>query len=284
MSFDSTLSPFTSIDGQNIAIHDWPVDPYLGSGTPVGVVLIVHGLGEHGFRYAHVAQSLNAQGFHVRAYDHYGHGESAGVRGTLPSDMRLVDDLAELVDDTRRMMQPGQRLFLLGHSMGGVVVGSFVRQQVRPVDGVILSSPALDPGLNSVQKLLLASLPKIAPNLCVDNGLILNKLCRDPLVVRAYQADPLVHRKVSGRLARFIADEGRRCIEAAPQWPLPTLLAYAGSDALVSPAGSRAFAAAAPANKVQTHCFEPMYHEILNDPDKEQVLSLIQAWLHEQTA
>ncbi len=279
MTSDSVLSPFTAGDGENIAIHDWPLPDVWPDQSIKGTVIIVHGLGEHAFRYVHVAQFLNEQGFHVRAYDQYGHGESGGSRGTIPSDMRLVDDLADVVDDTRRSMQRSQRLILLGHSMGGVVVASFVRQQVRPVDGIVLSSPALDPGLSTFQKFLLSTLPKLMPNLRVDNGLKVDKLSRDPIVVQAYQSDHFVHNKISGRLARFIADEGAAVIAAAPKWTTPSLLMYAGADALVSPAGSRAFAAAAPKACVQSHCFEPMYHEIFNDPQRSEVFAMLQAWL-----
>jgi alpha-beta hydrolase superfamily lysophospholipase len=276
---ESFLSPFTAGDGENIAIHDWPLPDVWPDQDIAGTVIIVHGLGDHAFRYGHVARFLNDQGYHVRAYDQYGHGESGGSRGSLPQAMRLVDDLADVVDNTRRSMHRGQSLILLGHSMGGVVVASFARQQLRPIDGIILSSPALDPGLNAVQKFMLATLPRFVPNLRVDNGLKVDKLCRDPQVVRDYKRDHFVHRKVSSRMAKFIADEGANIIAAAPKWLTPTLLLYAGQDALVSPAGSRAFAVAAPTSSVQSHCFEAMYHEIFNDPDRAQVFEHMQAWL-----
>jgi alpha-beta hydrolase superfamily lysophospholipase len=282
MSSDSILSPLTAGDGENIAIHDWPLPDVWPDQNIRGTVIIVHGLGEHAFRYAHVAQRFNEWGFHVRAYDQFGHGESGGSRGTIPSEMRLVDDLADVVDDTRRYMRPGSPLILLGHSMGGVVVASLARQQMRPVEGIILSSPALDPGLNAVQKFMLATMPRLLPNLRVNNGLKVEKISRDPIVVQAYQGDHFVHNKVSGRLAKFIADEGANIIAAAPKWLTPTLLIYAGADELVSPAGSRAFAAAAPAQYVQSRCFEPMYHEILNDPEREQVFEHMQAWLKQR--
>jgi alpha-beta hydrolase superfamily lysophospholipase len=279
MSTDSYLSPFTAGDGENIAIHDWPLPEVWPDQDIKGTVIIVHGLGDHAFRYAHVAQRLNELGYHVRAYDQYGHGESGGARGGLPSEMRLVDDLADVVDDSQRSLRAGQKLILLGHSMGGVVVASFALQKLRPIDAIILSSPALDPGLNAVQKIMLATLPRVVPNLRVDNGLKIDKISRDPVVVQAYRNDAFVHRKVSGRMARFIADEGARIIAAAPSWHTPTLLLYAGADALVSPAGSRAFAQAAPKATVQAHCFEPMYHEIFNDPEREQVFAKMTAWL-----
>jgi alpha-beta hydrolase superfamily lysophospholipase len=279
MSSDSILSPLTAGDGENIAIHDWPLPEIWPNQDIRGTVIIVHGLGEHAFRYAHVAQRFNEWGFHVRAYDQFGHGESGGSRGTIPSEMRLIDDLADVVDDTRRGMRPGSPLILLGHSMGGLVVASFVRQHMRPIEGAILSSPALDPGLSSFQKFLLSILPKFLPNLRVDNGLKIEKISRDPLVIQAYKSDPYVHNKISGRLAKFIADEGATVIAAASRWETPTLLVYAGADGLVSPQGSRAFAAAAPTTYVQSQCFEPMYHEIFNDPERNQVFDAVQRWL-----
>jgi alpha-beta hydrolase superfamily lysophospholipase len=279
MLSESMMSPLTSGDGENIAIHDWPLPDVWPDQDICGTVIIVHGLGDHAFRYAHVARRLNDCGFHVRAYDQYGHGESGGSRGTIPHTMRLVDDLADVVDDTRRNMHHGQQLILLGHSMGGVVVASFVRQHMRPIDGIILSSPALDPGLNAVQKFMLVTLPRLMPNLRVDNGLKVDKLSRDPIVVQAYRSDHFVHRKVSARLAKFIADEGASIIATAHEWFTPTLLLYAGSDALVNPAGSHAFASAAPSRYVQAHCFEAMFHEIFNDPEREQVFEHMQSWL-----
>ncbi len=279
MTSESILSPFTAADGENIAIHDWPLPDVWPDQAIKGTAIIVHGLGEHAFRYVQVAQQLNEAGYHVRAYDQYGHGESGGVRGSIPTEMRLVSDLADVVDDTHRNLRPGHRLILLGHSMGGVVVASFIRRKIRPVDAVILSSPAFDAGLSKFQQFLLSTLPRFAPNLRINNGLKVDKLSRDPIVVQAYLGDHYVHRKVSARLARFIADEGARAIASAAQWKTPTLLMYAGADALVSPAGSRAFAAAAPARYVQTQCFEPMYHEIFNDTERESVFSVMQTWL-----
>jgi alpha-beta hydrolase superfamily lysophospholipase len=283
MSLGAHLSPFTAADGENIAIHDWLLPEHWPQQAIRGTVIIVHGLGDHAFRYHHVALRLNADGYNVRAYDQYGHGESGGIRGGLPSEMRLVDDLADVIDDTRRLMRQGQKLILLGHSMGGLVVASFVRQHMRPVDGLILSSPAFDPGLSWIQKVCLSILPRIAPRFRVNNGLKVEMLSRDPTVVQAYRNDPFVHSKINSQLARFISQEGARCIAAAHQWFTPTLLLYAGSDALVNPAGSRAFATAAPPHRVQSRCFESMYHEIFNDPDSKQVFDSMRAWLAQLT-
>lgn len=279
MTTESTLSTFTTADGENLAIQQWLIDE---EQTLRGVVIVVHGLGEHAGRYDTLAQRLNRWGFAVRGYDQYGHGESGGVRGALPNDERLLDDLADIIDATRMRMPDGKPLLLLGHSMGGLVAARFVSLRRRPVDGLILSSPALDAGIGPLQKLMLALLPRIAPNFAVSNGLDADRISHDPVVVDAYRRDPLVHDRITGRLARFIADAGPATIAAAPDWTVPTLLLYAGADALVNPDGSRRFAAAAPPAVVTSQCFPEHYHEIFNELDREPVYEALRHWLDQR--
>jgi alpha-beta hydrolase superfamily lysophospholipase len=279
MTSESTLSTFIASDGDNVVIQDWPLD----RGVALrGVVIVVHGLGEHAGRYETVARALNEWGFAVRGYDQCGHGESGGARGSLPTDTRLLDDLADIVDSTRARLRSSTPLILLGHSMGGLVVARFVSLGVRAVDGVILSSPALNPGLGWFQKFLIAVLPKIAPNLCVGNGLNPQFISHDPAVVAAYKADPLVHDRISARLARFIATAGPQTVAMAGQWTVPTLLMYAGADRLLNPQGSRDFAAAASKHVVTAVCFEALYHEIFNELDPAPVFATLKAWLEQK--
>jgi alpha-beta hydrolase superfamily lysophospholipase len=273
---DSTCLTFTASDGDNIALQDWPLPEGL---VLRGVVVLVHGLGEHAGRYDHVARRLNRWGFAVRGYDQYGHGESGGVRGGLPSPARLLEDLLDVVESTRARMAPDLPLILLGHSLGGLVAACAVALHRLPVQGLVLSSPALDPGLSAFQKLLLRVLPRVAPNLTVGNGLDPDLISHDKSVVKAYKADPWVHNRISGRLARFIADGGPLVFARAPEWKVPTLLLYAGDDQLVDPRGSRAFAAAAPASMVTSRCFEGLYHEIFNELDAEPVFDTLRQWL-----
>ncbi|KQR62141.1 alpha/beta hydrolase [Acidovorax sp. Leaf160] len=276
----ATLSPYTASDGENLAVQDWPVQ----GGARRGTVLLVHGLGEHAGRYDALARRLNGWGFAVRGYDQYGHGESAGPRGGLTSDTRLLDDLADLVQATRARLPAGQPLVLLGHSLGGLVAARFVAESSAkgwpPVDALVLSSPALDAGLNRLQRLLLATLPRIAPDLRVGNGLDVDALSHDPAVAAAYRADPLCHDRISARLARFIAESGPAVRARAADWPVPTLLLWAGRDRLVRPAGSAAFAAAAaPSGRVQAQCFEALFHEIFNERDAGPVFQRLEEWL-----
>ena len=276
MIAESVLSPFVASDGENLAVQDWP--QYAESRLR-GVVLLVHGLGEHAGRYEGLASQLNTWGFAVRGYDQYGHGESGGPRGGLPSDARLLDDLADIVDSTRGRMPATTPLILLGHSLGGLVAARFVSLALRPVQALVLSSPALDPGLSALQKLLLAVLPKIAPNLRVDNGLDASLISHDPAVVAAYLTDPLVHDRISGRLARFMADAGPATVALAPKWQVPTLLLYAGADKLVNPAGSRAFMAQALLAVVTARCFDDMHHEVFSALQPEPVFAALRQWL-----
>ena len=264
-------------DGLQLHLRHWPAAT---AAATAGSVLIVHGLGEHIGRYAHVAAQLNAWGWPVFGYDQRGHGRSQGPRGGLAADDDLLHDLAAVID-TVRGVQRGA-LVLLGHSMGGLVAARFVVDGAiwsRPVDALVMSSPALDPGISIPQKLLLASLGRLAPKLPLSNGLKPQWISRDAQVVRDYIADPLVHDRITPRLARFIVGAGQAVAQRAGDWAVPTLLMYAGSDRCVAPAGSAGFAAAAPQALVAAHEFRPLYHEIFNEPEQADVFGVLHDWL-----
>jgi len=270
------VTPQIGLSG-NLAIYDWPAPD-----SPTrGRVLLVHGLGEHMGRYTELAEQLRTWGFAVRGYDQYGHGQSAGPRGDMKNERSLLGDLGCVLDETRKLAGGAHKpLIVLGHSMGGLVTSAAVAENLRPVDGLVLSSPALATDVNALQKILLKVMPKMAPHLCVDNGLKAQFLARDPEVVQAYRQDPMVHRQISAGLAQWIVQQGQRVRAAAGQWATPTLLMYAGQDRLVAPRGSAEFAALSPPC-VLTHVFEDMYHEIFNDPQREIVLETLKDWLDE---
>jgi len=270
----------TTDDGLQLHIQHWPA-----SAPARGQVLICHGLGEHILRYAHVAAALNAAGWDVHGWDHRGHGRSQGRKGDIPDPDALLRDTARVIDAVRK---PGSPFVLLGHSMGGLVAARFAAEALsaqpaawsRPLDGLVLSSPALDPGLSGGQKVLLAIASTLAPGVAVSNGLKPEWISRDPAVVKAYATDPLVHDRITARLTRFIVDSGAFVIAAAPRWKQNTLLMWAGADRCVSPRGSEAFAAGAPANVVATKPWDGFSHEIFNEPEKEQVLATLTEWLN----
>lgn len=246
-------------------------------------MLLVHGLGEHMGRYAHVAAHLSAAGWDVVAYDQRGHGTSGGKRGAIPTARALTDDLAEVVTAVRRAMPPRSTseapLVMLGHSMGGQVAASFVLAHPEAVDALVLSSPALDTSLGILQRIQLAVGLALVPDVPMGNQLDVSKISHDPAVVRAYLDDPLVHDRITARLAKSILDGGAAVRAAAATWRVPTLLMWAGDDHLVSPRGSAAFAAAAPPTVVHAQCFDGLYHEIFNERDAAPVFAALDAWL-----
>lgn len=258
-------------DGVDLHLRKWEA-----KGTPRGTVVMVHGLGEHIGRYEHVADALSADGWRVAGHDHRGHGQSGGQRGKLATADDLLADLATVIDHVRA----DGRLVLLGHSMGGAVTGRSSSRGSSP-DALVMTSPALDLGMNPAQSALLAVLGPVAPTLAVGNGIKPEWISRDPAVVKAYKDDPLVHNRVTARLVRFLLDSGRVVRERAPSWKVPTLILWAGADRCVAPAGSAAFAAAAPKHVVRSKEYPDCFHEILNEPEQAEVLDEIHRWLSE---
>ena len=271
-------------DRQWLHLRRWPL-PAAQQASARGVIVLVHGLGEHLGRYVILAQFLNHQGWHVIGADQRGHGVSEGQRGAITHADNLLTDLAQVIDSVRDEFQGP--LVLLGHSMGGLVAARFVAEALEPVpalwsrqvDGLVLSSPALDPGLSLRQRLLLATLGRMAPNSTHSNGIKTAWISRERSVVRAYERDRLVHDRVSPRLVRFIVDSGRVVLARAARWAVPTLLMWGGADRIVAPRGSAAFAEAAPATVVQSQDYPKLYHEIFNEPERNEVLARLASWL-----
>jgi alpha-beta hydrolase superfamily lysophospholipase len=266
-------------DGLKLHWRRWPAE-----GASRGTVQIVHGLGEHSGRYPHVAAALNAGGWDVLAHDLRGHGRSEGKRGVIADSQVMLADVTLVMDAGR--LSSGLHV-LLGHSMGGLIAARFVAERLsaapaawsRDVDGLVLSSPALDLGMNAGQKLLLALLGRMAPDLAVGNGLKPAWISRDQTVVQAYRDDPLVHDRVTPRLVRFLLEGGEAVRKSAAHWKVPTLLLWAGADRCVAPAGSAALAVAAPSKVLSAKVFPGLFHEIFNEPEKAEVLARLSAWL-----
>jgi alpha-beta hydrolase superfamily lysophospholipase len=263
---------------QTLAFYEWPQPPQNARAT----VLLLHGLGEHMGRYGHIASALQSAGYGVFGYDHHGHGMSSGLRGNLLSPSQLLDDVRFVIEHVRTLSSAP--LVLLGHSMGGLIAARAVANSLPHIDALVMSSPALGAQTNLIQKFLLATLPKLFPHIRVDNGVKTTWVARDAQVVRAYVEDPLVHRHICAGLAAWILKEGAQTVAQASAWSMPTLLLYAGQDQLVLPQASAEFARLAPAHVVQSHCFNVMYHEIFNDPEKAMVLAKLLAWLDNRYA
>lgn len=271
-------------DGLALVTQHWPLP---AGQPPRGVALIVHGLGEHVLRHAHVAAYLNGLGWAVVGHDHRGHGRSPGPRGALAASDDFLHDLAAVIDATRAAY-PGARLLLLGHSLGGAIAARFVAALAtpkepapwsRPVDGLVLSSPALAIPISPVQRGLLETVGRLTPNLAVGNGLKPEWVCHNPDTVRAYVADPLVHDRITGKLSLFLLAAGEHVRERAPNWTVPTLVMWGGGDRCVLPQGSAEFASRAPRTMVSSRPFPALSHEIFNEVERAEVLQAMGDWL-----
>lgn len=258
-------------DGARLALDVWTPP------SPRGTVVIVHGLGEHVGRYARLAGDLTAEGWEVRAADQRGHGRSDGARGTIPSQDAIRDDVLESLRDARA--DAAGPVLLLGHSMGGAFAAWALAHAPDAADGLILSSPALQADMSAVQRLLMTTMIRLAPDLTVGNGLKVDFISHDAAVVEAYRRDPLVHDRVSSRLAQAIVTAGAAALAAAPAWRVPTLLLYAGDDRLVNPRGSQDFASAAPAAVVTARRFDGLYHELFNELERAGPVRSVLDWL-----
>jgi alpha-beta hydrolase superfamily lysophospholipase len=244
-----------------------------------GRFVIVHGLGEHQGRYLNVIEFLLAHDFALTTYDVRGHGTSDGPRGGLPQDDALVQDARAII--ARVTEVDGTKPYVLGHSLGGLTVASLITRTPQLVRAAVLSSPALALWLNPLQKFLVATLPKIAPNLRVDNGLKIDGLSHDLAVVATYKKDPLVHRKAAARLVAWMVREQAYVYAQAAQLAVPTLLIWAENDQLVHPHGSQMYAAAANHGLLTARQIGGAYHEVFNEgpPFKAHALRNLDEWL-----
>lgn len=265
-------------DGTSLHVSDY----LLPVGSARGGIVILHGLGEHGGRYRQLAQRLNDAGWSVRCYDHRGHGRSQGPRGDVPNGTPLLLDAQIVVDDFTS--RTGLRPFLLGHSMGGLFAAHFALAGRAALRGLILSSPALAIRVSNLELKLLKVMRAVAPRLGLPNGLQTRYLSHDASVVAAYQADPLVHNKISARLLGAMLASIAYCEEHAAALPVPALLLVAGDDHLVDAEGSKRFFARLPEGRAQMTVYDTLYHEIFNETASDRPLADLCAWLDAQAA
>jgi alpha-beta hydrolase superfamily lysophospholipase len=266
-----------SADGLEMFAQSWEPDE-----TPRAVVCLVHGLGEHSGRYAHVGKAFVEAGFVLTGFDVRGHGESGGPRGHTPSYDALMDDIdlfIHLVADR----YPGLPRFLYGHSMGGNFVINFAFRCRPELVGVIATGPwlklAFQPASSKV--MLGKIMNNILPGFSQASGLDTRALSHDPEVVNAYENDPLVHDKISARLFLNVFESGLWALDHAAEIPLPLLLMHGGADRITSLEASRQFAASA-GDKVTLRIWDGLYHEIHNEPEQGEVITFMIEWMNTQ--
>jgi alpha-beta hydrolase superfamily lysophospholipase len=245
--------------------------------TPRAIVVLAHGFGEHIGRYDDVAARLTDAGYLVVGADFHGHGRSGGRRGQIDF-ARAVADLDTVVG-SQVEIHPQLPIVLLGHSMGGGIALRYAIAHQDRLSGLVLSGPLVWVDAHPLTKILGSLIARICPRLPLvelDPALV----SRDPAVVEAYRADPLVrHQPIpAGTAAEFVRHAGT-ILDDVEDITLPTLLLWGTADGLCPPVGARALADALGSADLTTRSFDGLYHEIFNEPERDVVLDAVVTWL-----
>jgi len=251
---------------------------WLPDGEPKALVVLIHGYAEHTGRYDHVGARLAAAGIAVRGFDLRGHGLSDGPRALISTVREYLDDLRAYLPQVQRE-HPAVPIFVLGHSMGGCIAALWLAVDRPPLSGALLSGPALTSGAPNPLGPVLRWLGRVAPALPLMR-LRAEQVSRDPAVVRRYEADPLVYH---GRMKAGLLSAMLRAIERidrdAARIDAPLLLMHGSDDALTSPEGSRRLHERVSSADRTLKVYQGLFHEILNEPEQDQVLGDIVAWI-----
>jgi acylglycerol lipase len=272
-------SSFAGAGGVEIYWRAW-----LPDADPGGAVVLSHGAGEHSGRYAHVAARLTDEGYAAYALDHRGHGRSQGPRALIDRIDHAVADLDRLVA-LSASEHAGAPVFLLGHSMGATISLRYAIRHQQRLAGLILTGAlaALDLPPAPVQaaaRALSAVAPRV-PMFGIDSSLV----SRDPAVIDDYDHDPLVHHgKFPVRTAVEIADAVESFPEAVGAIGIPTLIMYGTEDRLCPAVGSVMLSERIGSTDKTLTYYTGLYHEILNEPERDQVLGDLCSWVAARVA
>jgi alpha-beta hydrolase superfamily lysophospholipase len=266
---------WTTPDNVKLYGQEWKPE-----GKQKAAIVMVHGLGEHSGRYEHVAEAFTQAGYSLTAFDLRGHGKSEGIRGHAPSYAAIMEDITHNVDLAKEHF-PGLPVFIYGHSLGGNLTLYYCLTQNPQIKGAIVTSPGLATAapVPPVKLALGKLMYNLMPAMQMDNGLLRSGLSRDPEVEKKYSADPLVHPKISARLALDLINNGKFIIDHAAEFPIPLILMQGTGDYIVNPPMTKTFANAAPLSKITFKEWDGYYHELHNEPEKAQVLKTITDWL-----
>ena len=242
------------------------------------VIVLVHGLGEHTGRYSHVAAMFKKQGIGFAGVDLPGHGKSDGRRGNIAS-YAIVSEMIDILLSSCKKTFPGVPLYLYGHSLGGGIALDYLLRKNPKINGAIVTSPWLRLSFEPPKfKVLMASVMKnIVPGLIQPSGLNVDHISHDTEVVDRYKSDPLVHDKISVSLFHGAMNAGAYSLAHSADLKVPVLLIHGSDDKITSPDGSRQFAANNP--KVTLKIWDGGYHELHNEPFKEEVFKYIIDWM-----
>jgi alpha-beta hydrolase superfamily lysophospholipase len=272
----ASLTHVVARDGTDIRVRHWPA-PVSGP-APWATLLIVHGLAEHSGRYDHVGRFLAAAGIDAHALDLRGFGGSGGRRASVERWSQLHDDLQDRVD-ALRAAAPARPLVLYGHSLGGLVALGYVLDGRSAPDLLVLSAPALRASIPLWQRVVVRAIGRLAPATMIANRLDPTDLSRDPAVGRSYAADPLNEHQSSLGFGRLALAEQGKVGEAINRLRVPTLVIHGGDDRLVPPAASAVLQGLPDCTR---KVYPGLVHELHNEPESEEVLGDIVAWVRER--
>jgi alpha-beta hydrolase superfamily lysophospholipase len=265
---------FSGHEGLELYYQRWHPE-----GVPKAVLAIVHGHGEHSGRYGNVVGWFVPRGYAVYAFDLRGHGRSPGPRGHIERWDVLREDLQAFLALVHEH-EAGRAVFLMGHSLGGLIALEYVLHNSEGLAGVVASGPLLsEPGISPFLIALSKVLSRIVPRLALKSGLDTTALSRDPAVVAAYVGDPLVHSFGTARMGAELVRAVEWTQAHAADLALPTLLVHGAEDRLCPPEGSRIFFENVTFADKERQVYEGYYHEVYNDVDKERVLAAVEAWI-----
>lgn len=251
---------------------------WLPEGEPRDVIAIAHGYSEHGGRYGNLVERLVPLGYALYALDHRGHGRSGGKRALVDRMERVIEDFHGFVGEVRAR-HGGQRVKLLGHSMGGSVAFGYALRWPEDLSGLILSGPAIGGDFPLVQRLAMKALSFVAPGMGTIE-LPPGAVSRDPAVVAAYLADPLVTiGRMPARTVAEIVGAAGRYRERAANVKTPVLIQHGEEDRLVPLSGNREVYAAIGSPNKTVKTYPALFHEIYNEPERDAVIGDLVEWL-----
>lgn len=260
-------------EGLNLFAAHWAVE------KPKAVIALVHGQGEHIMRFNHVAEWYNRHGIAVLGYDQQGYGRSEGKRGHAKNLEVLLDDIGLLLEKTRELY-PSSPVFLYGHSMGGGLVLNYVTRREVELTGLITTGPWIRLAFEAPAFKIIAGrfLKRFMPTLTLPTGLAAHFISHDEAVVKAYNADPLVHNKLSAAAGIALLEGAKWVDNWAGTLKMPVLLQHGGEDKITSAPATRRFAERVKGDFTH-HEWPGLYHEIHNEKEKEQVFEYTLKWM-----
>ena len=270
----NTVYTISASDGTNLFIRDYSIQ------NSNKVMLIIHGLGEHSGRYLTLIQDFNNKNISVFTIDIRGHGKSGGKRGHSPSYKQLMSDIQYFIKHVTHKVS-NQKYFLYGHSFGGNLVINYSFHKNKKIHGVIATSPCIKPAITpSKIKLFMGKLfRKVIPSLSLNNGININGISKNLQVIKDYIDDPLTHSKISIQLSLDLVSSGIFALENSKNITVPMLVFHGSNDKLTSYSASKKLVENAGSN-IKFIGFNDAYHEIHNEPEKDELLINIFNWIN----